>query len=181
MVCKRRHRSGKQHPGDREPAHDETVTLDGTVCTALKKQAKHMLKTRELHLNIDDAPFRNFSAQRRMLGTRTTQDVGTARVLGWVGQRGNYHKLGTIQQWVKKAGRSIMQHASNVRENFENCILVPPSLREPKAATHGATRPPTHPPTHRRDTNAGLGLKGQHETGKLISRLTKTKGVIVRT
>ena len=41
--------------------YDETVTLDGTVCTApgrlQKKQTNRMPKTKELHLNIDDVPL----------------------------------------------------------------------------------------------------------------------------
>ena len=47
--------------------HDETVTFDGTVCTALellRQHAKHMLKTRQQpHLNIDDMPLWNNRAK----------------------------------------------------------------------------------------------------------------------
>ena len=53
-----------------------------------------------------------------------------------------------------------MQYAASVQDNFENCILTSRSPKPPRAED-GNYYETFHPPTHRRDTDAGMGLKGQ--------------------
>ena len=79
--CKRRHRSGMQHP-QIPPSAD--CSLDGTVCTALgmllRNQANHMLKAKK-SFNIYDVPLWNFRAKDSLGATARPGTLVASRLL----------------------------------------------------------------------------------------------------